>query len=294
MDWTPLLGFPIEWTALALFVVACLYWERSGFSGLGVEGCVASAMLGLILGYEWTGNYALAVLVSAGAAVFFALVAGSLVRLLRADPAVGIFSLSLVPASALGLFLRGGPYRIFGEVPTPGLVPNTVFAGTNLEDVVASPWVLSMPFVIALAAWILRQTPLGLRLRAFGETPAWRVPGAHATLHRLAAVALGALWVVPGAALMVRAHPEAPPIGLGWLALGCAVAGRWSFVGGLLLAIGPALLRSARPYAAGQGGWSIVVEAAPFLLVLLYLVVFARRSLRIAASPQSRLDPDVL
>ena len=36
MDWIPLLHFPIEWGALALFVVACLYWERAGFTGLGV------------------------------------------------------------------------------------------------------------------------------------------------------------------------------------------------------------------------------------------------------------------
>jgi simple sugar transport system permease protein len=294
VDWTPLLGFPVEWAALALFVVACLYWERSGFSGLGVEGCVASAILGLILGYEWFGSYALAALSATAASVGFALVAAGLVRLLRADPAVGVFSLSLVPAAALGWLTRGGPFRIFGEVPSPGLIPNTVFAGTNLENFLASPWVLSTPLVIALSVWILWHTPLGLRVRAFGETPGWRVPGSHATLHRLLAVALGALWVVPGAALMVRAHPEAPPIGLGWLALACAVAGRWSFTGGLLLAIGPALLRAARPYAVGQGGWSIAVDVAPFLLALLYLIFFARRSLRIAASPQSRLDPDVL
>ena len=294
MDWTPLLAFPTEWAALALFVVACLFAERSGFSGLGVEGSVASAMLGLILGYEWTGSYPLASLIAAGASVVFALAAGALVQLLRADPAIGSFSLSLVPGCALGLMTRVGPFRIFGEVPSPGLVPNTRFAGTSLEDLLASPWLIATPLVVALAAWILWQTPVGLRIRAFGETPGWRVPGAHGTLYRLSALVLAAIWILPGAALMVRAHPEAPPVGLGWLALCCAVAGRWSFRGGLLLAVGPALLRAARPYAVGLGGWSIALEAAPLLLALLYLVFFARRSLRIAVSPQSRLDPDVL
>jgi ABC-type uncharacterized transport system permease subunit len=294
MDWTWLYGVPIEWAALALFVAACLYGERSGFSGLGVEGYAASAMLGLILGYEWTGGYATAILVAAGASIAFALLSGALVRLLRADAAVGSFSLSLVPVCSLGLLTRGGPFAIFGEVPSPGLIANTPIAGTDWEPIVASPWILATPLLVALTAWLLWQTPLGLRIRAFGETPSWRVPGSHATLHRLGALAIAAVLVVPGAALMVRAHPEAPPIGLGWIALGCAVAGRWSFRGGILLCLGPALLRAALPYAAGLGGWSLALEAAPFLLVLLYLLALARRSLRIAPSRQSRLDPDVL
>jgi len=46
-DWTPLIQVPIEWGALALFVMACLFWERSGFSGLGVEGSIAASVLGL-------------------------------------------------------------------------------------------------------------------------------------------------------------------------------------------------------------------------------------------------------
>ena len=64
IPWVPLLSIPIEWGALALLVTACVYWERAGFSGLGVEGAFASAMAGLVLGYEWTSSYPLAVLVA--------------------------------------------------------------------------------------------------------------------------------------------------------------------------------------------------------------------------------------
>jgi simple sugar transport system permease protein len=294
MDWIPLLGFPIEWAALALFVVACLYGERSGFSGLGVEGCVTSAILALILGYERTGSYPLAVLAAAGASVGFALALGGLLQLFRADPAIGSFCSSLVPGCALGLMTREGPFRIFGELPSPGLIPGTVFAGTHLEGTLASPWVLATPLLIALSAWILWDTPLGLRLRAFGENPAWRVPGVRPWVYRSAALALAALWVVPGAALMARAHPDAPPVGLGYLALGCAVAGRWSFAGGILLAAGPALVRATRPYTIGHEGWGLAADLAPYLLVLLYLTLLGRRALRIAASRRSRVDPDLL
>jgi general nucleoside transport system permease protein len=294
MFWVPLLQAPIEWASLALLVVACLYWERSGFSGLGVEGCVATAMLGILLGYEWTGDYWLSCLIAAGAAASFALVTGALVHWFRADPAVGTFALSLVPASALGLSARAGELRWFTESPPPGLIQGTVLDGTYAEDLVLNPWLLAAPILLALAGWLLWHTPFGMRLRAFGENPSWRVPGSRPTAYRLGALVLGALWTVPAAALLLRAHPTAPPIALGYLALACAIASRWTVWGGILLAVGPALIRAARPYGTEfQGGFAIL-DVAPFLLALLYLVFLSRRSLRLAASPQARIDPDVL
>jgi ABC-type uncharacterized transport system permease subunit len=294
MDWVPLLQFPIEWAALALLAMACLYWERSGFSGLGVEGCVAAAMLGILLGYEWTGDYWLSCLLAAGAAAGFAVASGTLVHLFRADPAVGAFALSLVPASALGLFARAGGLRLFTESPPPGLIRGTIFDGTYTEDLITSPWLLAAPILLALAGWLLWHTPFGIRLRAFGENPGWRVPGSRPTAYRLAALALGALWTVPAAALLLRAHPTAPPVALGYLALACAIAGRWTVWGAILLAAGPALIRSARPYGMEFQGGFVVLDLAPFLLALLYLVFLSRRSLRLAASPLARTDPDVL
>src|SRR5262245_47077297 len=120
--WTPLVGFPIEWVALALFVAGCLYWERSGLSGVGAEGSILSAMLGLILGYEWTGNYALASLIGIGFALAFALLVGGLLLALRSDPAVGAFAMTLIPACALGLLMRSGAVRLLHEAPSPGLI----------------------------------------------------------------------------------------------------------------------------------------------------------------------------
>lgn len=294
MLWSSLVQLPIEWASLALFVVACLYWERSGFSGLGVEGAIATAMIGLILGWHWTGNYGLACLIAASGAAAFGITTGALVQLLRADSAVGAFTLSLIPACGLSLILRAGPLRIVEETPAPGLVRGTAFAGTVAENLLANPWMWAAPLVIAFASWLLWHTSFGLRLRAFGENPGWRVPGSSPTAYRLGALAVGALWAVPGAALLLRAHPDAPPIGLGCIALACVIGGRWSLRFGILLAAGPALLRAASPYGAGLPDGTIVLDIAPFLLALLYLVVLSRRALRLASSVQSRLDPDVL
>jgi simple sugar transport system permease protein len=250
-------------------------------------------MIGLILGFEATESWGLALLAGGASAALFAVVAGILLHLLRSDPAVGSFCLSLVPAAGLGLLTRAGPYRLLEVKPLPGIVHGTVLGGTAAEDLLMNPILWAAPFVVALAAWILWQTPFGLRLRAFGEAPSLRLPGAHPALDRLAGLALGSLWAVPGAALLLGAHRANPPAGVGFLALACVVASRWSFAFAILLALGPALLRAARPAAEGSL-LAVSLEVAPYLLALLYLILLSRRALRMPETRRTRTDPDVL
>src|SRR6185295_7187349 len=121
VDWTPLVSFPIEWAALSLLVVGAIYWERSALSGIGIEGCFLSALLGLVLAYEVTGDYGIAVAACVGGALVFALLASVLLLSLRADPGVGSFCLSVIPAVVLWLLIRATPLRILRETPSPGL-----------------------------------------------------------------------------------------------------------------------------------------------------------------------------
>ncbi len=295
MNWLPLLSFPLEWAALSLLVAACLYWERSGLTGLGVEGCVLASMTGLILGYEWTGSYGTACAIGAGFGLGFAAIAGGTLLALRTDPAVGAFSLSLVPACALALMTRSETYRLLSEAPPPGLIRGTTLDGTIAEDLLLSPWLVAAPFVILIAAFVLLKTPFGLRLRAYGETPSLAAQEhAWSGAYRIAGVVIGGACTVPAAAILMRTHPAAPPLGLGLIALGCVIAARWSFVAGILLAAGPALLRASRPYAGGAMAAQIAIDAAPFVLALIYLILLSRRSLRLATPRGSRLDPDVM
>jgi len=295
LDWSSLVSFPIEWAALALLAAGAIYWERAALSGIGIEGCLLSAMLGMALTYEWTGHYWLSCGVGAGAAVAFALVASGLLLSLRSDPLVGSFCLSLIPACALGLLVRSVPLRILHETPAPGLIHGTMFEGTYAEDLLASPWLLKAPVVLAIAALVMWKTPYGLKLRGYSESPAFARRGpAQVAWVRVSAAVLGALWVVPAAALLLRAHPSSLPMGLGFVALACAVAGRWGFLPAIMLAAGPAILRALRPYAGDADMGGLALAAAPFLLALLYLVLLTRRALRAATTPQSRLDPDVL
>ena len=293
--WVPLTGLPLEWAALALLTVGAIYWERSALSGIGIEGCVLSAMLGLCLGYEWSGSYAIAALAGVGASLVFALAASGLLLAFRSDPAVGSFCLSLIPAAALILFSRQAPLRLLHETPPPGLVTGTIFDGTYSEDLILNPWFVAAPLVLALAAVVMLKTPYGLRLRGYSESPAFARHGPRQVARtRLWGALLGALWAAPAAGILLRSDTEFPTLGLGYIALACAIAGRWGFVPGIALALGPALLRALRPYAANDLASGIALQAAPFVLALLYLVILSRRALRAATTSQSRLDPDVL
>jgi general nucleoside transport system permease protein len=294
-DWTALVSFPLEWAALALLVTGAIYWERAALSGIGVEGCLLSTFLGFCLGYEWTGDYAVAAAVGTGGAILFAVLASGILLSLKSDPTLGAFCLSLVPASALAVLLRATPLRLLSETPPPWIVPGTIFEGTYAEDLLMNPWIWAAPVVLALAAFVMLKTPYGLRLRGYSETPALARRGPWEVARtRVTGAVLGALWIVPAAAILLRAHPASPPLGLGIIALACAVAARWGFLPGILLAAGPALLRSLRPYAPGDSPGGLALALAPFALGLLYLILFSRRTLRTAATPQSRLDPDVL
>jgi ABC-type uncharacterized transport system permease subunit len=292
IDWTPVFGFPLEWAALALLVTACIWWERAGASGLGVEGAVASAMIGLILGYEATWSYPIALAIGLGAALVFAAITGTLLEMFRADPAVGSFVIGLIPVSALGLLLRSGRFTLLEESTLPGIVRGTTL-GTPAEDLLMNPVLWAAPLVIALAAWMLWQTPFGLRVRAFGEAPSLRLPGASAVTYRIMGLVVGAMWAFPGAVLLLSAHRANPPSGIGYLALACAVASRWSIAFAILLALLPAAIRCAIPAASGTP-FGFAVEAAPFAIALVYLLLLARRALRMPESRGTRVDPDVL
>jgi len=294
-EWGPIVAFPVEWAALAALAVAAIYWERAALSGIGVEGAFLSAVLGLCLGYEWTGDYAIASAAGAGAAVLFALLTSGVLLTLRSDPLVGSLCLSLIPAAALAVMIRSTPLRLLRETPAPGIVGGTIFEGTYAEDLIVSPWFWAALVVLALGAVVMLRTPFGLRLRGYSETPAFARSGpGQVAWVRVAGAVLGALWVTPAAGLMLRAHPGAPPVGLGFLALACAIAGRWGFLPAILLAAGPACLRALRVYAPASDPAGLGLAAAPFLLALLYLILLSRRALRAATTPRSRLDPDVL
>ena len=293
--WTSLTTLPLEWAALALLTAGAIYWERSALSGVGIEGCLLSAMLGLCLGYEWSGSYAIAALAGVGASVAFALVASGLLLTLRSDPVMGSFCLSLIPGAALILFSRQTPLRLLHETPPPGLFTGTIFDGTFSEDLILNPWFLAAPLLLVLAAAVMLKTPLGLRLRGYSENPAFARHGpAQVARTRLWGVLLGAFWAAPAAGILLRYDSEFPTLGLGFVALACAVAGRWAFLPGILLALGPAVLRTLRPYAQDDVTAGIALQASPYLLALLYLIILSRRALRAATTSQSRLDPDTL
>jgi hypothetical protein len=256
----PLIQLPVEWLALALLVVACLFWERSGLSGLGVEGCAASAWLGLFLGYEATGQIAVAVLAALGLALLFALATGALVQLSRVDPAVGTFLASLVPWSALVLLLRSRAPLLATQSRPRAHTGTRERHAAGCSSIQSSGWRRSS----SSGRRHLANTPFGLRLRAFGGIPDGGFP-ARRRRRTGWSRGLGGAFAAP--AVPARADmPPAPPAALGiWRSRVRSPPAGPSFR--CVPRAGPALraaLVDSRPE------WGIVLDLAPFLLALVY------------------------
>ena len=180
-------------TPFLLAALGELVAERSGVLNLGVEGMMAlGAAVGFITVYSGGGHVAGFVfggLSGVALALVFAFVARGLqANQVATGRAIGILGLGL---SAY----FGKPFESFtvtgvGKIAIPGLTDLPVVGGLFRQDIVV--W-LSLIFTPTLW-YILKNTRLGLLLRAVGENPhAASAVGYPVILIRLCAVAFGGL-----------------------------------------------------------------------------------------------------
>jgi general nucleoside transport system permease protein len=276
---------------LILATMGELICERAGVLNLGIEGImVAGAFTGWIAvyaGWPLWGGVAAALL--AGAA--FGLLHGVLTVPLGLSQHVVGLGITLLATAATYYAYRVAlpevttPPRIeaFRPLAIPGLaalpvVGPALFAQTPLTY---------LAFAIAgLAAFVLWRTPLGLALRAVGESPqAVEAQGLSVTALRLGAVAAGSgLMAVGGAFLTLSAFNSfffEMVNGRGWICIALVVFGAWNpgkaMLGALLFAAFDALqirlqqvLGAAVPYQ--------VFLMLPYALSILALVVMSRRA----------------
>jgi ABC-type uncharacterized transport system permease subunit len=258
-----------------------LICERAGVLNLGIEGImVAGAFTGWIAVYAglplW-GGVAAALL----AGMAFGLVHGLLtVPLGLSQHVVGLGITLLATASAsfayrLALPRVATPPRIdpFQPLPLPGALAQT-------------PLTYLAFLTVAVTAFVLARTPLGLAIRAVGENPqAVEAQGLSVTALRLGAVTVGSgLMAVGGAFLTLSAFSSfffEMVNGRGWICVALVVFGAWrpgrALLGALLFAAFDAwqirlqqTLGAAVPYQ--------VFLMLPYALSILALVVMSRRA----------------
>lgn len=286
-------------TPLILGTMGVLLCERAGVLNLGIEGImVAGAFTGWLAVYSgadlWTGMAA-----AAATGALFGLLHGWLTVTLALSQHVAGLGITLF-ATSLSYY----SYRVlFPKVSSPPTV--TPFAEIHgwLD---AIPWVgpvlgaLTPPTLFALAivpllAWMLRRTPVGLAIRAVGESPAAaESAGISVAAVRIGAIAAGSALMGMAGAFLTTAAFNAFFFnminGRGWVCVALVVFGSWrpgkALLGALLFAFFDALqLRLAQsagdlvPYQF----WLMV----PFLLSILALIAVSRK----AAYPQALMKP---
>jgi general nucleoside transport system permease protein len=282
-------GVPLMFASLGELVS-----QRAGVLNIGLEGMMLiGAYAGFVGAYyggnEWLGFGAG---MAAGAAVASIMV---------------LFCVSwgldqIVVGIAITLACEGATALIFdaefaesrptlgaaARVSIPGLSSISVVGGKDSSDgsLFSQPLVVYLGLVlVALVAWVLRRTHLGLNIRAAGDNPAAVDAAGVSVVGTRAAGTLfaGAMAGLGGAYLSVVSvglFQDTVVGGRGFIAIVLAMLARgrplWSVTGALLFGVSLSL-----------ADWLQIndihistdfVFMLPFLLVLLVLVVFGRRA----------------
>lgn len=268
-----------------------LICERAGVLNLGIEGIMAAgAFAGWFTVYSggdlWTG---VAVAAATGAA-FGLLHATLTVPLGLSQHVVGI-GVTLLATSLTYFTYRlllpevTSPPKIepFQPLPIPYLseipiVGQALFSQTPLTY---------LAFVtVAVVAWGLYRTPLGLAVRAAGENPAAvEAQGLSVTAIRIGAVMTGsALMAIGGAFLTMSAFNSfffEMINGRGWICIALVVFGSWrpgkALIGAILFAAFDAYQIRLQQVTGGVVPYQLFLML-PYVLSILALVLVARRA----------------
>lgn len=277
-------------TPLILGTLGVLLCERVGVLNLGIEGIMTfGAMIGWLTVYSgaglWTGLLAAAL-------------AGAGFGLLHAALTVPLGLSQHVTGLGITLFASSFAYYIFRlAVPTatspPTVEPFRPLAVPGLSELPflgpvlfnqTAPTYLALGLV-AVLAWGLYRTPLGLAVRMTGESPhAVEAQGIDPIRLRIATIMAGsALMGVAGAFLTLAAFNSFFPTmvqGRGWICIALVVFALWrpgrALLGALLFAFFDAF--QLRLQTAVEGVPYQLFLMLPYLLSILALIVMSRRA----------------
>jgi simple sugar transport system permease protein len=284
-----LAGVPLMFASLGELVS-----ERAGVLNIGLEGMMLmGAYAGFVGAYyggdEWLGFGAG---MGAGAAVALVMVLFCVVWGLD-QIVVGIaITLACEGATALvfnAQFAESRPsLGAADRVSIPGLSSLSVVGGKGESNgsIFSQPLVVYLGLVlVAVVAWVLRRTHLGLNIRAAGDKPtALDAAGVSVVATRAAGtIFAGAMAGLGGAYLSIVSaglFQDTVVGGRGFIAIVLAMLARgrplWSVVGAFLFGVSLSIADWAQ--VANINVSTDLVFMLPFLLVLLVLVVFGRRA----------------
>ena len=277
---------------LIFATVGELICERAGVLNLGIEGIMVigafSGWMAVYLGMGLWGGVAVAMLAGmmfgllhATLTVPFGLsqhVVGLGITLLATSTSYFAYRLILPEVTSPPKIEPFQPLEIPYLVDIPLLGP-ALFAQTALT--------YAAFVVVAVTALTLYRTPLGLAIRAAGESPqAVAAQGLSVTGLRMGAVIIGSgLMAVGGAFLTLSAFSSfffEMVNGRGWICIALVVFGAWrpgkAMLGALLFAGFDALQIRMQQTPVGQMVPYQIFLMAPYFLSILALIVMSRRA----------------
>ena len=286
-------------TPLILGTLGVLLCERAGVLNLGIEGImVAGAYTGWLAVYLgaplWIG-----VLAAMVTGALFGLLHGVLTVPLALSQHVAGLGITLL-ATSLSYFA----YRVtFPKVTTPPTIQPFQAVGAGAMDgiPVLSVFAASTPLtwlafaLVALVAWVLYRTPVGLAIRMVGENPqAAESQGINVTAVRIGSIVAGsALMGLAGSFLTLSAFNAFffnMINGRGWICVALVVFASWrpgkALLGAILFALFDAMQLRLQQVPGNVLPYQLWLMA-PYLLSIAALILVARK----ASYPQALMVP---
>ncbi len=284
-----LAGIPLLFAALGEMVS-----ERAGVLNIGIEGTMlVGAYVGFVAAYHG-GSTSLGFLAGAGAGAAVSMIMVVLCVWLGLDQIVVGIAITLAAEGATAMifdaqFAESRPtLGETGRVSIPLLSDIPVVGGRDSSDgsLFSQPAIVYIGLIlVAVVAWMMRRTHLGLNIRAAGDKPAaLDAAGVSVRATRSWAVLFGgAMAGVGGAYLSITAaglFEDFITQGRGFIAIVLAMLARgkalWVLIGSFIFGISLSLSDALQ--IAGIDISTDVVFLLPFVAVMVVLILFGRRA----------------
>lgn len=258
-----------------------IWSERAGVPNVALEGTILVSALGAVAGTTLTGSPWLGLLIALAAGVLLQIIHALTVLVGRANAIVSGLALNLLASGGTRFLLRALYDSSSNSPAIPGLTSkagHSLLVATLLDP---TTWMVVLVVVGTVVG--LDRTRLGLRVRAVGEHPeAAESVGVNVLRTRLFALALaGATAGLAGAWLAFdqRQFSSGMSGGRGFIALATVVIAGWRPLQAALFAVLFGAAEAAQIVLQDQKLVAHqVVQALPYILTLLVLAGWVRRS----------------
>jgi simple sugar transport system permease protein len=246
--------------------------ERTGVVNIALEGILLLGAFFAVIGTHYTGSPWVGVAAAMGGGLAAAALHALATVTLKADQIVSGLAINIMAFGAT----RAGLRVLFQSASNSPRIP--------APAVPLLPVALLLILAVLVVLW---RTGLGLALRAAGEHPeaAHSAGFSVARLRWLGVLASGALGGLGGAWLAFQQHSFSDQMsgGRGYIALAAMIVGKWHPLGAAAACLLFGAAETAQIRLQGAGAPTQILQALPFVLTILVLVLWVGRSVAPAA-----------